>query len=73
MMGWQPVVTVPVEIWSLFANFIDYLLAGVLFIGEYAYRQRKFPDQPYRNLFDFLQRARRISHRVLGERRLQKP
>jgi uncharacterized membrane protein len=69
MMGWRPFVTVPVEVWSLFANFIDYLLAGVLFLAEYAYRQRKFPEQPYRNVFDFLQRARRISHRVLGERR----
>jgi uncharacterized membrane protein len=73
MMGWNPVVTVPVEVWSLFANFIDYLLAGALFLGEYAYRQRKFPDQPYRNVFDFMRRAQRISHRVLGERRLQKP
>lgn len=69
MMGWHPTVTVPVEVWSLFANFIDYVLAGVLFLAEYAYRQRKFPEQPYRNVFDFMQRARRISHRVLGERR----
>jgi uncharacterized membrane protein len=69
MMGWRPIVTVPVEVWSLFANFIDYVLAGALFLGEYAYRQRKFPEQPYRNVFDFMRRARRISHRVLGERR----
>ena len=69
MMGWHPLITVPVEVWSLFANFIDYILAGALFLAEYAYRQRKFPEQPYRNVFDFLQRARRISHRVLGERR----
>ena len=69
MMGWRPIVTVPVEVWSLFANFIDYVLAGALFLGEYAYRQRKFPEQPYRNVIDFMRRARRISHRVLGERR----
>ncbi len=69
MMGWRPTVTVPVEVWSLFANFIDYVLAGALFLGEYAYRQRKFPEQPYRNVIDFMRRARRISHRVLGERR----
>ena len=69
MMGWRPIVTVPVEVWSLFANFIDYALAGALFLGEYAYRQRKFPEQPYRNVIDFMRRARRISHRVLGERR----
>lgn len=69
MMGVQPVVTVPVEVWSLFANFIDYVMAGLFFLAEYAYRKRKFPQQPYRNLFDFLNRARRVGHRVIGERR----
>lgn len=69
MMGVHPVVTVPVEVWSLFANFIDYVMAGLLFLAEYAYRQRKFPQQPYRNFFDFLNRARRVGPRVIGERR----
>lgn len=66
MMGVTPPVTVPREVWSLFANFLDYVLAGVFFMGEYLYRQRKFPEQPYRNLFDFLQRARRIGPRIMG-------
>jgi len=69
MMGVQPIVTVPVEVWSLFANFIDYVMAGLLFLAEYAWRRRKFPQQPYRNLFDFINQARRVGHRVLGERR----
>jgi len=69
MMGVQPIVTVPVEVWSLFANFIDYIMAGLFFLAEYAYRQRKFPHQPYRNVFDFINQARRVGHRVLGERR----
>jgi uncharacterized membrane protein len=69
IMGVRPWVTVPVEVWSLFANFIDYAMAGVLFLAEYAYRQRKFPLQPYRNFFDFLNRARRVGHRVMSERR----
>lgn len=69
MMGVQPIVTVPVEVWSLFANFIDYVMAGLFFLAEYAYRQRKFPQQPYRNVFDFINRARRVGHRVIGERR----
>jgi uncharacterized membrane protein len=69
MMGVQPPVTVPVEVWSLFANFIDYVMAGLLFLAEYAYRQHKFPKQPYRNFFDFINRARRVGHRVIGERR----
>ncbi len=69
MIGVQPIVAVPVEVWSLFANFIDYVLAGLLFLAEYAYRLRKFPQQPYRNFFDFINRARRVGHRVIGERR----
>jgi uncharacterized membrane protein len=69
IMGVHPWVTVPVEVWSLFANFIDYILAGLLFLAEYAYRQRRFPNQPYRNFFDFINRARRVGHRVIGERR----
>jgi uncharacterized membrane protein len=66
MMGVTPPFTVPVEAWSLFANFLNYVLAGVFFLGEYFYRQRKFPDQPYRGLVDFLQRARRVGPRVMG-------
>jgi uncharacterized membrane protein len=69
MMGVTPPVTVRVETWSLFANFLNYAMAGLFFIGEYIYRQRKFPDQPYRNIFDFLQRARRVGPRVMmGQR-----
>jgi uncharacterized membrane protein len=67
MMGVNPIVTVPQEVWSLFANFIDYVMAGVFFLVEYAWRQRKFPEQPYRNVFDFVNRARRVGHRVIGE------
>ena len=67
IMGFHPFLTVPVEVWSLFANFIDYVMAGVFFVAEYAWRQHKFPEQPYRNFFDFINRARRVGHRVIGE------
>jgi len=30
------------EIWSLFANGIDYLLVGVLFVGEYVFRRVRY-------------------------------
>jgi uncharacterized membrane protein len=33
------------ETWSLCTNFINYILCGVLFIGEYYFRQWRFPDQ----------------------------
>jgi uncharacterized membrane protein len=54
--GISPPVTVPQEWWSLFANLIGYLLVAAFFLVEYAYRRHRFPQQPYRNLFDFLQR-----------------
>jgi uncharacterized membrane protein len=33
-----------VQAWSLFANFLSYLVLGALFVGEYAYRRIKFPE-----------------------------
>lgn len=68
VMGVQPPLTVPVETWSLFANFLNYPIAGAFFLAEYLYRRRKFPEQPYRNLFDFLKRASRVGPRVIAAR-----
>lgn len=55
--GLQPVVTVPLSLWSLFANVLNYLLVGALFVVEFMYRQRRFPQQPYRGLLDFTRRV----------------
>lgn len=55
--GITPAVTVPVEVWSLIANVLNYVFVGAFFLGEFALRGRRFPQQPYRNLFDFLRRA----------------
>jgi len=49
-------VTVPLHWWSLFANLIGYLLVAVFLAIEYAYRRYRFPQQPFRNVFDFLKR-----------------
>jgi uncharacterized membrane protein len=45
------------EQWSLFANLIAYLFVLGFFIAEYAYRRRRFPQQPYRNVLEFAQRV----------------
>lgn len=55
--GVQPVVTVPIGVWSLFANLLNYLLVAALFVVEFAYRRRRFPQQPYRGLLDFARRV----------------
>lgn len=45
------------ETWSLFANILNYAIVAAFFVLEYAYRRRRFPGRPYRNLADFLRRA----------------
>src|SRR5262245_36871967 len=54
--GVRPPWTVPLEWWSVFANLLGYVLVAVFFLIEYAYRRRRFPQQPYRNMFDFIRR-----------------
>lgn len=44
------------ELWSLFANLIAYVIVVAFFLVEYAYRRRRFPRQPYRNMREFVQR-----------------
>lgn len=43
--------------WSLFANVLNYVIVAAFFLLEYAYRRRRFPNRPYRNLPEFLRRA----------------
>ncbi|HET7844539.1 MAG TPA: ketosynthase [Xanthomonadales bacterium] len=62
--GVQPPVAVPLAWWSWLANVGGYLLLAVLFVAEYAYRRRRFPDQPYRNFADFLMRVRAVGPRL---------
>jgi len=65
--GITPPVTVPLEVWSLFANVLNYLIVGAFFVLEYGYRRRRFPQQPYRNIFDFLRRAGAAGPAVLRD------
>lgn len=58
--GLDPRVSVPLGVWSLFANLLNYLLVGAVFVGEYALRQRRFPQQPYRGIADFTRRLARL-------------
>jgi uncharacterized membrane protein len=47
--------------WSLFANGINYAVIGLVFVGEYAWRRRRFPQPtPYRSLPDFVRRVARL-------------
>ncbi|HET8818474.1 MAG TPA: ketosynthase [Xanthomonadaceae bacterium] len=41
---------------SLFANLLVHGVVAACFLGEYAWRRHRFPDQPYRNLPGFLRK-----------------
>jgi uncharacterized membrane protein len=66
--GVHPPITVPQYWWSLFANVIGYLAVAAFFVIEYAYRRRRFPQQPFRNLYDFLRQVGAIMPRLLRSR-----
>lgn len=51
--GIAPPVPVALSTWSLWSNLVGYLVAGLLFVAEYAWRRRVFPQQPYRDFADF--------------------
>ncbi len=54
-MGIASPVGVTEQQWSWFANGCNYGLMGLLFIGEYALRKRRFPGR-YHSFADFLRR-----------------
>lgn len=56
--GFEPFVAVPLERWSLFANFVNYGVIVGFFVGEFAWRRTRFP-LPY-NFREFLGRVARL-------------
>ena len=44
----------PIVIWSLFTNFVNYILVIVIFVAEYIYRNVVYPDLPKRSFLQFL-------------------
>jgi uncharacterized membrane protein len=66
LAGVDAPIAVSQELWSLFANLLQYVVVALFFVGEYVYRLRHFPHQPYRNIFDFVRRAIAASPRLFG-------
>jgi uncharacterized membrane protein len=71
--GITPPIAVPRQWWSLFANVIGYLLVAALFLIEYAYRRRRFPRQPHRNLLDFFRRVLAAMPHLVGSADSRRP
>ncbi len=55
--GIRAPAAVRLETWSLFANVLNYAIVAAFFLLEFAYRMRRFPGRPYRNLVEFLSLA----------------
>lgn len=66
--GLEPPLAVPLPLWSWFANVWNYAIVAALFVIEYAWRRRVFPQQPYRGFGDFLLRVARVGPRLWRER-----
>ncbi|HTV53276.1 MAG TPA: hypothetical protein VME21_18925, partial [Steroidobacteraceae bacterium] len=68
LLGITPAVSVRQSTWSLFANFLEYAIVALFFVLEYAYRRRRFPQQPYTGMLDFLRRLSAVAPRALARR-----
>lgn len=58
--GLAPPVSVPLALWSLFANLLNYLIVALVFVGEYVYRSRRFPHSDYGGFVGFVKRVGRL-------------
>lgn len=58
--GLRPFVTVPLATWSLFANLVNYLVLGAMFVLEFAWRRHRFPDEPHGRFVDFIRGLARL-------------
>ncbi len=61
LFGIAPGLRIPQTVWFWFANVFNFGLAALLMVGEFAYRQMKFPEDRgrYGNFVGFMQRMRR--------------
>lgn len=48
------------ETWSLFANFINYFILGLMFLVEYLIRLRMFPQKQHKSFIQFINSLRKI-------------
>lgn len=57
---WLLALLAPPELWSLFANFINYALLGLFFAGEYRLRRHFLPHRPQPGFLAFMRRLSTI-------------
>ena len=57
LLGLLPPVAVSNGVWAAWTGVVGYTVVALFFVAEYAYRQWRFPDQPYSGFLDFLRRS----------------
>lgn len=55
----------PLPLWSLFTNIISYVLIGLMFVGEYAWRRLRFRHLPHAGLLAFIRSLFRTDYRAV--------
>jgi uncharacterized membrane protein len=54
----------PLPVWSLFSNFVNYLLVGLVFVLEYLYRRLRFPTHVHSGFLAHLRLAARTDYKA---------
>lgn len=55
----------PLPVWSLFSNFVNYLLVGLVFVLEYLYRRLRFPAHAHAGFLAHLRLVARTDYRAV--------
>lgn len=42
------------SVWSWATNFVNYILLAIIFIGEFAFRKKKFPEHDHPTFWDYI-------------------
>ena len=68
--GHRPPLAVSDRTWAIATGLLGYVAVAVFFVAEYAYRQRRFPEQPYRDFREFLRRSVAAAPAIVMDREL---
>lgn len=52
-------------VWSLFSNFLSYLLVGLVFVVEYGYRRLRFPTHDHPAFVEYMRRVVHTDYRAV--------
>lgn len=56
--------------WAVATGILGYAVVAAFFLAEYAYRQRRFPQQPYHGFREFLRRSMAAAPAIMMDREI---